>query len=122
MYQRSRKKAYGDRQARIYIGQDQSVSGQNANFNQMTPNSENQSVNSDDGIIDVTGNSIALKKLSLYEKVIPYWKHRYVYSHSEIQRATPEQQKFYKEFKYRFLRNEFLDVEGNSNYYFILLF
>src|SRR5688500_4703484 len=112
---KSKKKSYQDKQARIYIEQDRPVSVQNANLNQMTTSSENQPFNSDEGIIDVTGNSVELKKLSKYEKDIPYWRHQYVYSHSEIHRATAEQQKFYSEFKYRFLRNEFLDVEGNSN-------
>jgi hypothetical protein len=117
-----KKKSYQDKHARIYIEQDRPASVQNANLNQMTTSSVHQPIHSDEGIIDVTGNSVELKKLSKYEKDIPYWKHQYVYSHSEIHRATAEQQKFYSEFKYHFLRNEFLDVEGNSNYYFILLF
>lgn len=84
-------------------------------------NSEN-----DDSIIDVTGKAynIINPQLNLvkYTEGVPYWKHQYVYSSSEINYATSEQVKFYNNFKHRFINGEFLDVEGNSNYYFILLF
>ncbi len=53
---------------------------------------------------------------------IPYWKHQYIYSHEEIYDASDEQKAFYKEFKDRFLNGEYIDLEGNSNYCFILLF
>lgn len=88
----------------------------------MRRRSEHQPLTIDDGIIDVTGNSVNLKKLLKYEKGIPYWRRRYMHSHSEIYEATPEQQQFYKEFKHRFLKDQFLDVEGNYNYLYILLF
>jgi hypothetical protein len=78
---------------------------------------------SDDSIIDVTGNTYDLKKeLIKYSPGVPYWKHQYVYSYAEISGATGEQYNFYQFFKYRFLKGEYLDIEGNSNYAFILLF
>jgi len=53
---------------------------------------------------------------------VPHWGHQYVYSHEEIYDASDEQKAFYKEFKRRFLNGEYIDLEGNSNYCFILLF
>jgi len=119
---KSKKKNFQSNKTGANIKQERVASIQKDNARQMTHNPEHQSMNNNDDIIDVTGNSVELKQLCKYEKDIPYWRHQYVYSHSEIHRATSDQQNFYNEFKYRFLRNEFLDVEGNSNYYFILLF
>ena len=89
-------------------------------------NSHSRSVDppKDESIIEVTGSPYEIKKqgLTKYEKGVPYWKHQYVYSYSEISGATKEQRDFYNFFKYRFLKGEYIDVEGNSNYPFILLF
>lgn len=78
----------------------------------------------DQGIIDVTGITYDIRKnfLTKSEKAIPYWKHQYVYSYTELKRASAEQQEFYEIYKSQFLKGIYLDVEGNSNYYFILLF
>ena len=80
----------------------------------------------DDSIIDVTGNVYNIINpqncLVKYSEGVPTWKHQYVYSSSEIKYATSEQVKFYNFFKYRFLKGEYIDIEGNSNYSFILLF
>lgn len=80
----------------------------------------------DNSIIDVTGNSYTIKNeninLSKSEYGVPVWSHQYVYSYSEINGASSEQKTFYDFFKSRFLNGIYLDVEGNSNYYFILLF
>ncbi|MDR2287098.1 MAG: hypothetical protein LBE04_06450 [Prevotellaceae bacterium] len=53
---------------------------------------------------------------------VPYWAHQYVYSYSEINRATHKQQRFYFHFKNRFLNGEYIDLNENTNYAFILLF
>lgn len=53
---------------------------------------------------------------------VPYWRHHYVYSASEIKTATREQKKFYDYFRYQFVNGTCIDVEGNSNYPFVLLF
>lgn len=80
----------------------------------------------DESIIDVTGNSYAIKtdnnSVVSYENGVPSWAHQYVYSYSEINSATSEQKKFYEFFKIKFLSGVYLDLEGNTNYSFILLF
>ncbi|MDR2773434.1 MAG: hypothetical protein LBC19_01605 [Tannerella sp.] len=75
-------------------------------------------------IIDVTPvkepeNSYPPKKQTFD---VPYWAHQYVYSYSEINNASREQKDFYFHFKNRFLNGECLDLNGNLNYAFILLF
>lgn len=79
----------------------------------------------DDSIIDVTGQSSDIPQsifLKKYDSGVPFWAHHYVYSYDEINEATYEQKAFYYYFKESFLKGEFLDLEGNTNYAFILLF
>jgi hypothetical protein len=79
----------------------------------------------DDSIIDVTDQAFKINSannLKKYSNGVPYWAHHYVYSYSEINTASPEQKLFYETFKLNFLNNIFLDIEGNSNYAFVLLF
>ena len=86
-----------------------------------TTNSNHQ----DDSIIDVTGDSYRINAnsdLKKYSSGVPYWAHHYVCSYSEINSATVEQRFFYGIFKNSFLNGEYLDLDGNSNYAFILLF
>lgn len=78
-----------------------------------------------DSIIDVTDDSYginAIINLKKYSDGVPYWAHHYVYSFSEIFKATFEQKTFYVSFKKSFLEGEYLYLEGNTNYAFILLF
>jgi len=80
---------------------------------------------SDDSIIDVTDQSYRINSnnnLKKYSSGVPYWAHHYVYSYSEINSASSEQKKFYAIFKNSFLNGEYFDLEGNTNYTFILLF
>jgi hypothetical protein len=79
----------------------------------------------DDSIIDITEESNQLSstnELKKYSSGVPYWAHQYVYYYSEIKGATDEQRKFYNIFKNSFLKGVYLDIEGNTNYAFILLF
>jgi hypothetical protein len=79
----------------------------------------------DDSIIDVTDQSYRINSnsnLKKYSSGVPYWAHHYVYSYSEINSASSEQKKFYAFFKNSFLNGEYFDLEGNTNYAFILLF
>lgn len=79
----------------------------------------------DDSIIDVTGDSYRINtnsNLKKYSNGVPNWAHHYVYSYAEINGATAEQKKFYSIFKNSFLNGEYLDLAGNTNYAFILLF
>lgn len=79
----------------------------------------------DDSIIDVSDQSYRINSnsnLKKYSSGVPYWAHHYVYSYSEINSASSEQKKFYAIFKNSFLNGEYFDLEGNTNYAFILLF
>ena len=79
----------------------------------------------DDSIIDVTGDSYRINtngNLKKYSNSIPFWAQHYVYSYTEINSATTEQKKFYDIFRSSFLNGEYFDLEGNTNYAFILMF
>lgn len=82
-------------------------------------------ITEDDSIIDITDETYIIKKdtnLIKYMPGVPYWQHQYVYSFSELTNATPAQKQFYFYFKNSFLTGVYYDLEGNSNYCFILLF
>jgi mRNA-degrading endonuclease HigB of HigAB toxin-antitoxin module len=80
------------------------------------------STGSDDhSIIDVSGNSYKIPS-QISSNVVPYWPHFYVYSYQDLQRAAPEQKAFYQKLRSEFLKGENIDVQGNNNYAFILLF
>lgn len=79
----------------------------------------------DDSVTDVTGKSVALNKQSYLKKYgpgVPAWDQHYIYSYSEIYKASPAQRNFYLLFKINFLNGVYFDLEGNNNYAFILLF
>lgn len=77
----------------------------------------------DDSIIDVTGKSLNLNTTNKNSFLkVPIWQHQYIYSYSEINSATQEQIDFYKKYRDAFSRGIYLDLEGNNNYAFILLF
>lgn len=95
------------------------------NIKVMVTTSSSSSNYNDDSIIDVTDQSYRINSnsnLKKYSNDVPYWAHHYVYSYSEINSATSEQKKFYSIFKNSFLNGEYFDLEGNTNYAFILLF
>lgn len=56
------------------------------------------------------------------KKGAPYWEHTYVYSVADLQKANNQQRQFYYYFKAQFLKERYLDIEGNSNYAFVLMF
>ncbi len=79
----------------------------------------------DESIIDVTNQPYVIStnaELKSYSNGVPRWPHQYVYSHTELESASAEQKEFYRIFKTSFLNGEYLDLEGNTNYSFILLF
>jgi len=95
------------------------------NIKDTATTSSSSNDNKDDSIIDITDQSYSINSnsnLKKYSNAVPYWAQHYVYSYSEINGATIEQKKFYKDFKNSFLIGEYLDIEGNTNYAFILLF
>lgn len=53
---------------------------------------------------------------------VPYWEHTYVYSVNELRTANHLQRQFYSYFKKEFLQQHYLDIDGNSNYAFVLMF
>ncbi|MDR2410732.1 MAG: hypothetical protein LBE13_21835, partial [Bacteroidales bacterium] len=86
--------------------------------------SSKEQVFEDPSIVDITQHENPEKTCSPKEQTaeVPYWAHQYVYSYSEINYASHEQKLFYFYFKNRFLKGECLDLNGNTNYAFILLF
>ena len=79
----------------------------------------------DRSVIDVTRETdrfISPNDLKKYSPGVPFWAHHYVYSNSEIYSADAAQRQFYQFNKLNFLNGIFFDLEGNTNYAFILLF
>lgn len=82
----------------------------------------------DDSVIDITGQSYTISDqnedivVRKYGPGVPFWAHQYVYSTEELRYASNDQRGFYHYFKKAFLDGIFFDLEGNSNYAFILLF
>ena len=79
----------------------------------------------DESIIDVTGQSVKISSnvvLGKYILGIPQWSMQYVYAYSEINNASIKQKEFYRVFKNSFINGIYYDLEGNTNYAFILLF
>jgi len=60
--------------------------------------------------------------LVTYPNGVPHWQHQYVFSKRDLENASHEQKQFYKTFKQKFKNDEFLDLEGNDNYSFILFY
>ena len=82
-------------------------------------------IKEDVSIIDVTDQSYRINSnnnLKKYDSDVPYWAHHFVYSYSELNSASDDQKKFYNIFKINFLNGDCFDLEGNTNYAFILLF
>jgi len=90
---------------------------------------EKQIVNKqpDETIIDINNENF---DLTIEKPIIPtvtsmkppYWSHAYVYSYDDIKYATPEQKKYYTYLKEKVSTGEFIDIEGYTNYAFILYF
>jgi hypothetical protein len=83
--------------------------------------------NYDQSIIDVNSQTLDLsvdkqEKSTLKQYEIPYWSHFYVYSHTELNYATIEQKAFYKYFRKSFINGVNIDIQGNTNYAFILFY
>lgn len=86
-----------------------------------------QRVIENNSIIDITGQaSVSIQErepvLTTYSAKIPPWPHFYVYGHGDLNHASHDQKSFYNYFKREFLRGVYLDLEGYTNYAFILMF
>ena len=53
---------------------------------------------------------------------VPEWEHRYIYAAEEIEYANQRQKAFYAYFKKEFLNGNDIDICGNTNYAFVLMF
>lgn len=110
-----------------YSNYNRPVQKKSAYQPKITVEIKTSSSRSSDSIIEVTGRPYRIESsanplLKKSTKRVPYWQHQYVYSFSEINAASNEQKAFYKLLKEGFLKGEYLDVEGNLNYAFVLFF
>lgn len=69
-------------------------------------------------LIAINNNDVKINSI----EEVPYWEHTYVYSADYLQNANQQQKLFYEHFKTQFCKGNYLDVKGNSNYAFILMF
>jgi hypothetical protein len=69
-------------------------------------------------------NIIPKEELGLlkHTHAVPNWEHKYIFSAIELNNVNPEQRKFYNTFKEKFKEGQFLDIEGNENYAFVLFY
>ncbi|MCL4114806.1 UNVERIFIED_CONTAM: hypothetical protein GTU68_039912, partial [Idotea baltica] len=83
---------------------------------------------SNNSIIDVNAEDVDLSIDADIEvndnnfNIPPYWRHSYIYSFGEIETATKAQKNYYNYFKSQVLKGEFVDINGYTNYAFILYF
>lgn len=63
-----------------------------------------------------------LEYSAIHSLPVSPWPHFYVYSADDINKANDKQEQFYNYFKSEFLKNNCIDIEGNWNYAFILMF
>ena len=81
----------------------------------------------DDTIIDVNSENLDLSieeniESEALSKEPPFWRHTYIYSFNDIEAANKAQKKYYAYFKTQVLNGEYVDLNGNTNYAFILYF
>lgn len=78
----------------------------------------------DPSIIDVSEYSEKIEQDQSHpdEDRVPVWPHKYIYSANAIDGASNRQMAFYHKFKSNFLNDIYLDLEGNTNYAFVLYF
>lgn len=104
-----------------------SDSGNTMYDNQMPIDTTNNYVLSEDSSEELfcsedhDSNNIPSTGLDSYIDV-PYWAHMYVYSAKDLYYASAEQKKFYSFFRTEFLKGHLIDLKGNTNYAFILMF
>jgi TM2 domain-containing membrane protein YozV/uncharacterized protein YraI len=81
----------------------------------------------DESIIDVSSEKLDLKveRNTIQDEVQmvpPYWAQTYVYSYDEIRNANQAQKEYYYYLKNKVLNGEIVDIQGYTNYAFILYF
>lgn len=79
----------------------------------------------DNSIIDIDSQSQLIDYTDVKQSEtikVPDWPHMYIYGYSDLERVSNEQKAFYDRFKVKFLTGKWVNLDGNSNYAFILLF
>lgn len=82
----------------------------------------------DDSIIDIGNQPLLINHAepigTLVKPVleVPQWPNCYIYSLSDLNRATNIQKEFYNHYKTKFLEGHYLDLKGNLNYIFVLFY
>ncbi len=57
------------------------------------------------------------------EKIdVPMWVDTYIWSIDDLRSGTASQQRFYRYFKEQFFSGNYIDIEGNTNYAFLLMY
>lgn len=94
-----------------------------SNYNNQLNKSLNSSLE-DETIVDVNNEQLdlSINNKDINQPQAPYWHHTYVYSYDELRYASSEQKKFYKYLKSQVLKGEYVNINGNTNYAFILYF
>lgn len=67
-------------------------------------------------------NNPCKKELMEVIEDVPRWEDKYIWSIEDLQSGNKSQQRFYKYFKEQFLNGHYLDIKGNTNYAFLLMF
>lgn len=89
---------------------------------------DNNENTTDDSVIDVSGEYFKLDRISDHESPlpgqndVPYWSRGYIYSTQSLEYASTKIKGFYKKYKEAFLAETYLDLKGNTNYSFTLMF
>lgn len=66
--------------------------------------------------------SVETHQMDISFEKVPDWEHRYIYAAEEIEYANQKQKAFYAYFKKEFLKGNDIDICGNTNYAFVLMF
>lgn len=53
---------------------------------------------------------------------VPMWVDTYIWSIDDLRSGTTSQQQFYRYFKEQFLKGNYIDIDGNTNYAFLLMY
>lgn len=89
---------------------------------------DNRENTRDNSVIDISEEYFKLDPVSDHESTlsdqnnIPYWSGGYIYSTQSLEYSGTKIKGFYKKYKDAFLSETYLDLKGNTNYSFTLMF
>lgn len=84
-----------------------------------TPNSNNSKIMS---IEEGTSHKRLYKNDKQEQMEVPMWADTYIWSIKDLHSGSASQQRFYRLFKEQFLKGNYIDIEGNTNYAFLLMY